>query len=82
MYILPIKLLRCLAPLHQLEFVTPALVAMAARKIYPHRIEITTPENERSMQYGSDLAAVTALLKGVTAEQVIEEVLVAVEAPL
>lgn len=55
---------------------------MAARKIYPHRIEITTPENERSMQYGSDLAAVTALLKGVTAQQVIEEVLVAVEAPL
>lgn len=55
---------------------------MAARKIYFHRIEITTPENERSMQYGSDLAAVTALLKGVTAEQVIEEVLVAVEAPL
>lgn len=55
---------------------------MAAKKIYRHRIEITTPENERSMQYGSDLAAVTALLKGVTAEQVIEDVLVAVEAPL
>lgn len=55
---------------------------MAARKIYPHRIEITAPENERSMQYGSDLAAVTALLKDVTAEQVIEEVLLEVEAPL
>ncbi|MCJ1430242.1 hypothetical protein MMC29_008159 [Sticta canariensis] len=77
-----IILVKCLAPLHQLKFVTPALVAMAARKIYPHRIEITTPENERSMQYGSDLAAITALLKGVTAEQVVEEVLVAVEAPL
>lgn len=34
------------------------------------------------MQYGSELAAVAALLDGMTAEQVIEEVLVAVEAPL
>lgn len=75
-------LVKCLAPLHNLDFVTPSLVAMAARKIYPHRIEITKPENERSMQYGSNLAAVTALLKNVTAEQVIEEVLDAVEAPL
>ena len=77
-----IDLLRCLAPLHDLDFVTPALVAIAARKIYAHRIEICTPENERSMQYGSELVAVAALLDGVKAEQVIEEVLVAVEAPL
>ena len=61
---------------------TPSLVALAARKIYPHRITITTPENERSMQYGSDLAAVAAMLEGFTPEQVIEEVLAAVEVPL
>ncbi|MCJ1463514.1 hypothetical protein MMC07_002122 [Pseudocyphellaria aurata] len=75
-------LVKCLAPLHRIDFVTPSLVSMAARKIYLHRIEITAPENERSMQYGSDLAAVTALLQDVTAEQIIEEVLVEVEAPL
>ncbi|MCJ1303069.1 hypothetical protein MMC08_005876 [Hypocenomyce scalaris] len=75
-------LVKYLAPLHGLEYVTPSLVALAARKIYPHRITITTPDNERSMQYGSDLAAVAAMLEGVTADQVIEEVLAAVEAPL
>ncbi|MCJ1341944.1 hypothetical protein MMC31_000122 [Peltigera leucophlebia] len=75
-------LVKCLAPLHKLDFVTPSLVTLAVRKIYPHRIEITSPENERSMQYGSDLSAVATMLDGMTAEQVVEEVLVAVEAPL
>ena len=74
--------LRYLAPLHGLDYVTPSLVALAARKIYPHRISITTPEDERSMQYGSDLTAVTALLEDITPEAVVEEVLAAVEAPL
>lgn len=34
------------------------------------------------MQYGSELSAVASMLDGMTAEKVIEEVLVAVEAPL
>ena len=75
-------MIRSLAPLHSLDFVTPSLVALAARKIYRHRIHITAPEDERSMQYGSNLAAVAALLEGVTAEGIIEEVLASVEAPL
>ncbi|KAK0507808.1 hypothetical protein JMJ35_009697 [Cladonia borealis] len=75
-------LAKCLAPLHGLSFVTPSLIALAARKIYPHRITITSPENERSMQYGSDLEAVKAILEGVRPEDVIEDVLVQVEAPL
>ncbi|MCJ1474770.1 hypothetical protein MMC13_003430 [Lambiella insularis] len=66
-------LARCLAPLHGLDFVTPSLVQLAARKIYRHRIDIVAAEDERSMQYGSDLAAVTALLEGLTAEDIIEE---------
>lgn len=61
---------------------TPSLVALAARKIYPHRIVITTPEDERSMQYGSDLTAVAALLEGITPEAIMDEVLASVEAPL
>ena len=76
------RFIRCLAPLHQLDYVTPSIVALAARKIYPHRIVITAPENERSMQYGSQLAAVAALLDGVTPQQIIEEVIESVEAPL
>ncbi|KAI4243600.1 MAG: hypothetical protein L6R40_003424 [Gallowayella cf. fulva] len=72
----------CLAPLHGLDYVTPSLVAIAARKIYPHRIILTTAERDRSLQYGSDLAAVRAALEGMTPESVIEDVLAAVETPL
>lgn len=73
---------RCLAPLHSLNYITPSLVALAARKIYPHRLSIARPRQERSMQYGSELAAVTAMLEGITPEHVIQEVLTAVEVPL
>jgi len=42
------------------------------------------PENERSMQYGSDLEAVSALIEDVGPEEVIEDVLgtFGAEAPL
>ncbi|KAL5385120.1 hypothetical protein DPSP01_004932 [Paraphaeosphaeria sporulosa] len=70
---------RALAPLHGLSYITPALVALAARKVYPHRIKITTPENERSLQWGSSLDAVRAVLEGVTPDDVVEEVLQSVE---
>lgn len=78
------KLSRCLAPLHNLTFATPSLVALAARKTYPHRIHIVKPEKERSMQWGSDIDAVTEFLEGVGAEDVIEDVLgsAGAEAPL
>lgn len=76
------QLIRCLAPLHKLDFVTPALVGLAARKIYLHRIRITKPENERSMQWGSKLDAVEAVLEDVGPEDVIEDVLETVTAPL
>jgi len=78
------KLAKCLAPLHDLDYATPSLIALAARKIYLHRIEIVKPEKERSMQWGSDLDAISALLEGIGAEDVIEDVLGSegVEAPL
>lgn len=66
---------RCLAPLHGLAYATPSLIGLAARKIYLHRIHIVQPENERSMQWGSDLDAISALLEGIGAEDVIEDVL-------
>lgn len=71
-----------LAPLHGVDYISPSLVALAARKIYPHRIVITAPEDERSMQWGSSLEAVKVVLDGVTQEDVIEEVLQSVEVPL
>ena len=59
-------------------------MALGARKIYLHRIHIVKPEKERSMQYGSDLAAVVALLDGIGPKDVIEDVLGSsgAEAPL
>jgi hypothetical protein len=65
-----------------MDYVTPSLVALAAKKIYRHRIHIAPPEKERSMQYGSDLNTVQELLDGVTSETVIEAVLNSVECPL
>lgn len=75
-------LTQVLAPLHGLDYISPSLVALAARKVYPHRITITKPENERSMQWGSSLEAVKAVLEGVTVDDIIEEVLQSVEVPL
>ena len=76
------QLMRCLAPLHRLDYVTPALVALAAKKVYLHRIRIVAPEKERSMQWGSELAAIEAILEDVGPEDVIEDVLGMVAAPL
>jgi hypothetical protein len=75
-------LIRSLAALHGLDFATPELVQLAARKIYAHRIVIVAPERERSMQWGSDLAAVKTLLDDVQPEDVIEDVLGMVDVPL
>lgn len=76
------QLIRSLAPLHNLDYVTPALVGLAAKKVYLHRICITSPEKERSMQWGSRLDNVEALLEDVGPEEVIEDVLGMVTAPL
>lgn len=76
------RLIRCLAPLHKLDYATPALVALAARKIYLHRIRITAPAKERSMQWGSRLEAVEVALADVGPEEVIEDVLELVTAPV
>lgn len=75
------RLIKCLAPLHRLDFVTPSLVAMAAKKVYLHRIRMVDAPAERSMQWGSDLAAVEAVLEGIGPEDVIEDVLAMVTAP-
>ncbi|KAI5461485.1 hypothetical protein BGZ63DRAFT_385953 [Mariannaea sp. PMI_226] len=76
------QLMRCLAPLHRLEYVTPALVGLAARKVYLHRIQLTPPEKERSMQWGSRVEAVEAVLEDIGPEDVIEDVLGMVTAPI
>ncbi|CZT23475.1 uncharacterized protein RCC_09189 [Ramularia collo-cygni] len=71
-----------LAPLHGLTYVPPSIVALAARKIYRHRLVLATPKTERSLLWGSHPEAVRLLLEGVTVEDVIEDVLAGLETPL
>lgn len=71
-----------LAPLHGLDYVPPSLVALAARKIYPHRLVLATDKTERSLLWGSDPRAIRDLMQDVTIEDAIENVLGSVEAPL
>jgi hypothetical protein len=76
-------LVRSMAVLHGLDYATPALVVLALRKIYLHRIRIVTdPSKERSVQWGSEVAAVEQLLEGVGPEEVTEEVIDMVDVPL
>jgi hypothetical protein len=77
------QLCKALAPLHGLGYVTPALVALALRKVYLHRIcVVTDPARERSVQWGSDKGLVgEVVLAGVGAGEVVEEVLGSVGVP-
>lgn len=75
-------LVRSIAPLHGLGYVTPALVALAAKKVYLHRIKMVDPRRERSMQWGSELEAIERLLDGWGPEDVIDEVLGMVASPV
>ncbi|EGD96648.1 hypothetical protein TESG_04082 [Trichophyton tonsurans CBS 112818] len=76
------KIVKCLASLHGVDYVPPSLVALAAKKIYRHRITIAKPQQDRSMMYGSDINAVEKILSSVTPESIVEDVLAEVEAPL
>lgn len=40
-----------------------------------HRVRIIEPEDDRSLQWGSDIDAVTEVLDGVCVEDVLEDVL-------
>ncbi|KAK3984804.1 hypothetical protein QBC44DRAFT_336370 [Cladorrhinum sp. PSN332] len=76
------NLAKSLAPLHGLDYVTPSLIALAAKKAYLHRLKVVdSPEKERSVQWGSDVAAVEILLDGIGPEDIIEDVLGMVAVP-
>jgi hypothetical protein len=83
-------LARVLAPLHASPVVTPALVRLAARKVYAHRVVVVeTAERERSLLWGGDVIAAREMLgggrdgeAGVGPEEVVEQVLEIVPVPL
>ncbi|CDM31033.1 hypothetical protein DTO013E5_327 [Penicillium roqueforti] len=70
-----------LAPLHGIDYLTPSIVALAARKVFRHRIIVTPPGEDRSLQYGSNLRAVADILVDVTPDSILDGVL-ALEPPL
>lgn len=76
------QLVKALAPLHGLDYATPALVALALKKTYLHRLEIVDPGHERSLQWGSQIEAVEALLEGIGPEEIMDDVLETVATPL
>ncbi|EGD92268.1 hypothetical protein H112_00166 [Trichophyton rubrum D6] len=76
------KMVKCLASLHGVDYAPPSLVALAAKKIYRHRITVAKPQEDRSMMYGSDINAVEKILSSATPDSIVEDVLAEVEAPL
>jgi MoxR-like ATPase len=77
-----VDLAKYLAPLHGIDFVTPSLIQLAAKKVFPHRLTIAQADRERSTQFGSDIDAVKLYVDNLTAESVIDLVLAKVAAPL
>ncbi|KAL4930954.1 uncharacterized protein BDV17DRAFT_289375 [Aspergillus undulatus] len=75
------KLAKILAVIHGIDYVTPSIAALAAKKVFRHRIVVAKPEDDRSLQYGSDLAAVSKVLEYATPDTILESVLT-LEAPL
>ncbi|KAJ9645034.1 hypothetical protein H2204_001496 [Knufia peltigerae] len=76
-----LALSKYLAPFHGIDYVTPSLIALAAKKVYPHRLIIATPSRERSTLYGTDLATAQYLLEDLDPEKVIQNVLDTIECP-
>ena len=74
-------LIRCLAPLHDMTYVTPSLVALAFPKMFRHRLVLVAPEDDWSLQYGGDIRAVESYLKGLTPDTILQDVLKTVEVP-
>ncbi|CEJ58796.1 hypothetical protein PMG11_07442 [Penicillium brasilianum] len=64
-----------LAPLHGIDYLTPSIVALAARKVFRHRITVTAPGQDRSLQYGSDMLAVSHVLADVTPDSILDGIL-------
>ncbi|KAE8154982.1 hypothetical protein BDV25DRAFT_64167 [Aspergillus avenaceus] len=75
------KFSKLLATLHGNDFLTPSIVGLAAKKVFRHRIIIAKPEDDRSLQYGSDLKAVALVLSYATPDTILDSVLT-LEAPL
>ncbi|RMZ90379.1 hypothetical protein DV736_g2419, partial [Chaetothyriales sp. CBS 134916] len=69
-----LDLAKYLAPLHGIDFVTPALIGLAAKKVYMHRLVISSPGRDLGRQHDHNIAGKQQLV-GREPEEVIESVL-------
>lgn len=76
------RLLRTFCVLHGTLYATPSLVALAARKIFPLKLEICIPQDEPTLHYGSDIKLLSKWVSKWDQEMVIDDVLNNVMAPL
>lgn len=77
------RLLRILCVVHGSEYATPSLVAIAARKVFPLKVDLCRhPEDEPTLHYGSDIKLVTKWLQKWDVELIIDDVLNIVPSPL
>jgi hypothetical protein len=65
-----------------MDYLTPSIIAIAAKKTFSHRTIMATPDRDRSLQYGSEINAVSRILEEETQETVVESVVDSIEPPL
>lgn len=77
------RFLRILCVIENSDFATPSLVAKAARKVFPLKVEMCrSAEDEPTLNYGSDINLISKWIKKWDVELIIEDVLNIVPAPL
>jgi hypothetical protein len=77
-----VDLAKYLAPLHGINFVTPSLIELAAKKVFPHRLTIARPDQERSTQFGSNVEIIKQYVEGLSPELIIDNVIAKVPVPM
>lgn len=73
---------KALCVLFNKGFVIPSIVKLAARKLLPLKIRMIRPEHEPSLQWGSDPELVNELMKRMTPQLVVEDILRKVSPPV
>lgn len=75
-------LVRMLSVLHDYDFATPSLVAIAAKKLFPFRIQVCHPIDEPTLKYGGDIKIVAQWMKKWDSELIVEDIINCVPPPL
>ncbi|KAH3678563.1 hypothetical protein WICMUC_001372 [Wickerhamomyces mucosus] len=73
---------RALCVIFNREFVIPTIVKLSARKLIPLHLTLINYKDEPSLQWGGDIEIAKELMKRMTPEIVIEDVLRKVDPPL